>query len=145
MSNYWLRGTLGDAALKPPCGHVPHLNNFRSPFPACDSYILWLESSHGFSTRTCAIPATDELWGHCPRPPWGYVPHLSQLRSALPKNDSDQVWLIFCHPFLRKSYKCKKFTDDGQKEIIILIAHLSFKKASFSALIGYIIHVGTTS
>ena len=99
------RGTLGTA-----------MNNFCSSSNKVSThYITWL-FSFWIWRRRCFKFAWFWPFGALPLGPHGgHTYYLNNFESPTPKDDSCQVWLKSNHAFSRRRWKCKKFTDDGQR------------------------------
>ena len=90
-------------------------NNFySSPNKVSTHYITWL-FSFWIWRRRCLKFAWFWPFGALPLGPHGgHTYYLNNFESSIPKDDSCQVWLKSNHAFSRR-WKCKKFTDDGQR------------------------------
>ena len=92
------------------------MNNFCSSSNKVSThYITWL-FSFWIWRRRCLKFAWFGPFGPLPLGPHGgHTHYLNNFESPTPKDDSCQVWLKSNHAFLRRRWKCKKFTDDGRR------------------------------
>ena len=90
-------------------------NIYSSPIKVSTHYITRL-FSFWIWRRRCLKCAWFWPFGALPLGPHGgHTYYLNNFESPTSKDDSCQVWLKSNHAFSRRRWKCKKFTDDGQR------------------------------
>ena len=129
-NSYFLHDRAPSPTCYPPQGPIgatlgTAMNNlYSSPKKVSTHYITWL--FYFWIWRRSLKFAWFWPLGAFPLGPHeGHMYHMNNFKSLAPKDDSCQVWLKSNHTFSRRRWKCKKFTDDGQKRTAI--AHLSLR------------------
>ena len=92
------------------------MNNFCSSSNKVSThYITWLFSFWIWRRRCLKFAWFWPFGALSLGPHGGHTYYLNNFESPTPKDDSCQVWLKSNHAFSRRRWKCKKFTDDGQR------------------------------